>query len=245
MKVHLVIPMAGRGSRFKNKGISTPKPLVMLNDRPFFWYAVESVAAYTDVADITFVVLQEHIDNFKIDEEIKKYYPDANIKVIPEVTEGAVCTALTVKSLFNDNMPVIFNDCDHAFVHSHLQQMVDSMISSDAMLMTFESNEPQFSYVCFDTEENITGTVEKKVVSDKAIFGAYLFKNMKTFVDAAEVYLKECEYKEFFMSGVYNVLCKQYKLITYSDVDAHYEFGTPEEYDNIIKSGELNDVFNK
>ena len=51
-----------------------------------------------DIEDLTFVVLQDHIDRFQIDLKIKEHFPDANIVVIPEVLNGAVLTYLCGRS---------------------------------------------------------------------------------------------------------------------------------------------------
>ncbi|MDP9412820.1 MAG: hypothetical protein M3Q08_01745 [Pseudomonadota bacterium] len=37
----MVMPMAGRGSRFAREGILQPKPLVDLGGKPFFWWATD------------------------------------------------------------------------------------------------------------------------------------------------------------------------------------------------------------
>src|SRR4029079_9269418 len=41
--VALVMPMAGRGSRFVRAGRAEPKPLIDVAGRPAFWWAAESV----------------------------------------------------------------------------------------------------------------------------------------------------------------------------------------------------------
>mgnify|MGYP000914091343 CR=1 FL=1 len=88
-KLHLILPMAGRGSRFFENGFVCPKPLIEINGKPFFYWAARSIEKYVDCADITFVVLQEHIRDFAIDEKIRTYWPEARIIALPEVTEGA------------------------------------------------------------------------------------------------------------------------------------------------------------
>ena len=60
-KLHLIMPMGGGGTRFGNKGFNVPKPLIMLQGHPFFYWAVQSIVKFMDVLDITFVVLQEQI----------------------------------------------------------------------------------------------------------------------------------------------------------------------------------------
>lgn len=93
-KLHLIMPMAGRGSRFFKDGFVQPKPLIELNGAPFFYWAAQSVAKTVDCADLTFVVLAEHVRDFAITEKIKRYYPAARFVVLPEVTAGAALTAL-------------------------------------------------------------------------------------------------------------------------------------------------------
>ena len=58
MKVHYIMPMAGRGSRFHREGYDFPKPLIKIYGKPFFYWATESIAKYVDVRDITFIVLK-------------------------------------------------------------------------------------------------------------------------------------------------------------------------------------------
>ena len=68
-KLHLILPMAGRGSRFFKNGFVCPKPLIEINGKPFFYWAARSVEKFVDCADLTFVVLEEHIRDFAIDEK--------------------------------------------------------------------------------------------------------------------------------------------------------------------------------
>ena len=62
--------------RFPN-GFVCPKPLIEINGKPFFYWAARSVEKFVDCADLTFVVLEEHIRDFAIDEKIKAYWPAA------------------------------------------------------------------------------------------------------------------------------------------------------------------------
>lgn len=47
---------------------------------------------------------------------------------------------------------------------------------------------------------------------------------------AVNDYLEKCQYNEYFVSGVYNIMIENEKIIKYFDVDNHLPFGTPEEY---------------
>lgn len=243
-KIHLVMPMGGAGTRFGNKGFNLPKPLIQLQGRPFFYWAVQSVRKYVDLEDIIFVVLKEHVDRFEIDKIIIEIFPGAIIRVIPEVLNGAVLTCMEGANAVNDELPLLFNDCDHAFISESFYRYCErgEFSDIDGALLTFTSDSPNFSYVQFDAEGKVSGTIEKKVVSKEAICGAYYFKNKDLFCEGVETYLQNCEYKEFFVSGVYNELAKQRKLLSTFHVNEHISFGTPEEYDKAIMDERLKEL---
>ena len=243
-KIHLVMPMAGGGRRFFDCGFEIPKPMIDLQGKPFFYWAVESINKYTQVEDIIFVVLKEHVIFNGIDRIIKKYYPKAKIKIIPDVLNGAVLTCLEAVKDINDNIPVLFNDCDHAFLGNSFYSFVNKADFNqiDGGLLTFKANSPNYSYVVFDDKGNVSGTIEKKVLSDQAICGAYYFKDKSVFRDAAELYLNNCSYQEFFMSGVYNELVLQGKKVITFALDEHLSYGTPEEYMLAKNDSRLQDI---
>ena len=149
-KLHLILPMAGRGSRFFENGFVCPKPLIEISGKPFFYWATRSVEKYVDCADITFVVLEEHIRDFGIDAKIKKYWPEARIIALPEVTEGAAITALKGCEGLPDGEPILFNDCDHLFICSAFNAFCEKGNFADGpagALLTFESDSPAYSYL--------------------------------------------------------------------------------------------------
>ena len=235
-KLHLIMPMGGAGSRFTKEGFELPKPLLKINDKPFFYWATKSITKFIDVTDIIFVVLQEHIDKYQIDQEIKKYFPKSIIKVIPQVLNGAVLTCLAGCEAINDDYPIIFNDCDHLFKSTAFNDFINTDEKLDGALLTFESNSNKYSYAKLDENNNVIGTVEKEVVSSKAICGAYYFKNIKLFKKMANLYLEKCNYNEYFVSGVYNIMADNNLKIKCYNVDFHVPFGTPEEYQEASSS---------
>ena len=41
--MNIVIPMAGLGSRFQNAGVTTPKPLIVVNGKTLIEHSVDSI----------------------------------------------------------------------------------------------------------------------------------------------------------------------------------------------------------
>ena len=232
----LIIPAAGRGSRFSRLGIKEPKPLVDLEGRPFFWWAVESVRRVVELRQIIFVVLQEHIAEFSIDKRIREFYPDASVVAIPEVTSGAAETALAGLSALRKPGPVAINDCDHAFVCDSFPDALKAMrVEVEGALMCFPSSNPAYSYVRLNADKEVIGTVEKQVVSDLAIAGCYLFANSDRFAALYRQYKEDCPYDELFLSGMFNLLADRNSKISVVRLNKHCSFGTPEELGKITR----------
>ena len=243
-RLHLIMPMGGRGARFFRDGYVMPKPLIRLRDKPFFYWAAQSVLRDVPNADLRFVVLREHVDDFAIDREILSLYPQAEITVIPEVLPGAVLTCMAGAREITDGAPVLFNDCDHMFRCSAFADFcaAGDFSAPDGALLTFRSQEDKFSYLRYDESGGIVGTAEKQVVSNDAICGAYYFKDAGVFLSASERYLTECRYEEFFVSGVYDCMAAKGQEIRCFDIDLHISFGTPEEYAAAVGDPRLHEV---
>ena len=225
--------MAGKGSRFNSEGFTLPKPLISIYERPFFYWATQSIHKYVKIASLNFVVLQEHIDIFGIDKKIYSFFPDANIHVVQEVTEGAVMSSLVGVTNIDDDYPIVFNDCDHLFKSQSFYDICNrpNEIKFDGILLTFYSNEPKYSFVEKNEFGNIIRTSEKEVISNEAICGCYFFKSLEIFQSAVNAYRNNCRYKEYFMSGLYDELILSGHSIHSVKTDFHIPFGIPSEYE--------------
>lgn len=239
MKLHLLQPMGGAGMRFsQDVGFSVPKPLIPLRGKPFFYWATKSITDRMPVSRITFVLLQEHIDNFGLDKEVLKYFPDAQIAVLPYQLNGPVLTCLNGLSKVetSDDEALLINDCDHMLRCDELAFLVDNSDERFNALVTFKSQEPCFSYVLYENGK-FAGTVEKKVVSEDAICGAYMYKSVQTFQDAAVTLIRKGKkkYPEFFISDTYNVMRGHGEPVRIMSLNSHISFGTPSEYYEVLK----------
>jgi NDP-sugar pyrophosphorylase family protein len=232
------MPMGGKGERFTKDGIATPKPLIDLKGKPFFYWAANSILKYAEVKTLVFVVLREHAEKFGIDAVIRSYYPGARFVYLDAVLNGAVLTCREGVKAVDNEYPVVFNDCDHLF---YAPGLYDYYNGNDfdglaGVLLSFQSNNPRSSYMLYDKDGYVIKTVEKQAVSGEAICGAYLFKNKEVFLQASDDYLKKCSYQEYFMSGVYNSLIACNGKIKSFPVESLLTFGTPEEYEQAEKT---------
>jgi hypothetical protein len=208
---------------------------------PFFWWAAESARRSFAVAEMVFVVLEEHVRDFAIDRHIRDHYPQARLTVCPEVTSGAAATAKLGVEMLDSDRPLIINDSDHAFTVKTGSGVSDDLRNGTAAaLLTFESRNPAYSYIRLDDDGSVTGTVEKQVVSSDAIAGAYLFARADAFLGAYRRYEADCPYDEVFVSGLYNHLNGASAHIARYRLDHHISFGTPVEHKALEAEGMQN-----
>ena len=103
--MNIVLPMAGRGSRLKDQGYATPKPLIEINLKPMFVHALSSLGNLK-FDRIIIVALREHEEQYSISNLIKKFLNPNKTKLllIDEVTDGQLCTVLAAKKYIIKNL---------------------------------------------------------------------------------------------------------------------------------------------
>lgn len=234
--MELIVIAAGKGSRFTGAGIFQPKPLVLFHEKPLFWWATESALSSCEFTKIHFAILREHINSHNIDQAIMTAYPHASLHVIEKVTSGAAETAALVAIKLKPSSPIAFVDCDLAFSFSNTNSF-DPLIEGDysAALCLFESNNPAFSYAIFDEEEEISGTIEKRAVSNWAIGGLYAFKSANLYLQYYREYIENCKYDELFLSGIINCIANSNEKILPVFLSEHLSLGTPSDIENAMK----------
>lgn len=235
--LHIVMPMAGEGSRFKKEGWTTPKPLISLHGQPLFIHAISSVRASDIKLKYSFIVRQEHINEYKIDDKIKSYLPEANVFSVFKTTRGAVETCLMAESVIEDADAVIVMDCDLEFRSHSFMQIIRDLLNQEetevqgGALVSFDSYAPRYSYAELNDEGLVIRTAEKEVISNHALCGAYLFSSGKKFKQVAHRLLDEPEFKkpEYYVSLLFNYLLADGETVRLAKMEEYYSYGTPEE----------------
>lgn len=235
--LHIIMPMAGEGSRFANAGWTTPKPLIELHGEPLFKHAISSVTADGIQMKYSFIVRQEHIDKYSIDKGIKAFLPEANIFSVMKTTRGAVETCLMAESAIADDDAVIVMDCDLEFRSVRFIEIIKEILSltleeaNGGALVSFESDQPKYSYAEVGKNGLVIRTAEKEVISSHALCGAYFFSTGKRFKEIAHQLLNEPEFKkpEYYVSLLYNYMLAAGEKVQLAQMEEYYSYGTPEE----------------
>ncbi len=237
MLCNLIMPMAGAGSRFLKNGIRTPKPLIDLSGKPFFVRSLESVWGKCSVDQLVFAVLKAHVRDFGVDQIISQYFPSATILILEDVLNGPVYTLEKCMEEIRDRkLPVLVNDCDHYFQSEHLLRFLNGnpKMNQEVGVLFFNSKSPQYSYLEYNADK-LTGVVEKQPVSDRAICGAYLFRDAEVIEKLIKMARKKTD-SELYLSFLLNEVCKTGGTFLTFNCEKHLSFGTPEELKAVLES---------
>ena len=229
--INVVIPMAGQGKRFLDKGIDTPKPLIEINSEPFISHVIDSVK-FDDVF-FYFLIREDHLNSYDFGTIFKKKKIKYKIIIVNEITEGAACTVLLSFKFLDKSLPLIVKDCDQIMNWSK-DNFIEfiSRRENDGVLVTVPTINPGFSFVGLkDDMSTVTRTKEKEVVSSFGNTGCYYFKKTSEF----EFYANKMIDKnirinnEFYISQVYNEYLLDNKKILHYPIVEIFSINTPEE----------------
>lgn len=235
-RAQIVILMAGNGSRFKEKGYTTDKPFIKVDNKTFLELTLES---FHKNNSFILVMKKEFLSLYK--DEIKEVSKKYKIKIFTtdKMTAGAASTALFIWKQINNKKPVIFADVDNFYLEKAAQKFLDFSIVQkfDAAVSTFNSSSAKFSYIKYKNNL-VLETKEKEVVSDQAISGLYFFKSGKKFIDyciSLHIYDQKTK-NEFYLSNIYNLMIEKKEKIGWMNIETknYISLGTPEQLEEYL-----------
>ena len=233
--LQIVIPMAGRGSRFAEQGYRLPKPLIPVHGVPMTRLVIENLRP-SRPHRFTFICQRAHLDDYQLEAHLRGWAPGCEVLGIDRVTEGAACTVLLAKALIDSDDALMIANCDQ-----YVDVAIDDYLADmdrrglDGSIMTMKASDPKWSFVGFDAAGAVTTVVEKKVISDEATVGIYNYRHGRDFVRAAEQMISRNlrVNNEFYVAPAYNMLIEAgQKLGVYSigtEGAGMYGLGIPED----------------
>ncbi|OGY09712.1 MAG: hypothetical protein A2700_00565 [Candidatus Blackburnbacteria bacterium RIFCSPHIGHO2_01_FULL_44_64] len=252
----VVIPMAGRGSRFleaadQNPEYLNPKPLISILGKPMVKWALDSLSSLqVPSSKLIFICRRDHEEEFNISTELKKIFAeDINVLFVDQITRGAAETVLIAKEFINTDEDIIVSDSDHYFDGTPLYEAIKNRNPETAgIIPVFEppDNEPKWSYTLFD-ENNVASAVGEKDAAlaaqgAYANIGGYYFSKGSVFVAEAEEMIEKGEMygaegkKEFYMAPVYDRLIKKGHRVEVAIIPQVWGLGTPKDLEYFEKN---------
>lgn len=227
--INVVIPMAGRGSRFTKAGYVFPKPLIEVKGKPMIQMVVENLNID---GKFIFIVQKEHMEQYQLKALLKLIAPGCEIIIIDGITEGAACTVLKAKEFINNDMPLLMANSDQ-FLEWDSNDFLYCMNSEgvDAGISTFDASHPKWSYAKLNEEGYVCEVAEKKPISTHATTGIYYWKQGSDFVKYAEQMIERNirTRNEFYVCPVFNQAIEDGKKIKIKDCKRMWGVGIPED----------------
>lgn len=234
--LNIVVPMAGRGSRFVEAGYDTPKPLIDIFGHPMIEYVTRNITPDSDYRFI-YICQREHLERYDFERKLKKISPGCVVIAIDYITEGAACTVLlSEKYIDNEDMLMIANS--DQFVDTDINRYLEKMRNKDGLIMTMPASDPKWSFISYEGNK-VTAVQEKVVISDQATVGIYNYKQGSDFVRYAHQMInKNIRVNgEFYVAPVYNEMIGAGLNITFHDVgNAMYGMGLPKDLDAFMET---------
>lgn len=237
LPINIVIPAAGKGSRFAEAGWKASKPLIDINNKTMIEHVIENLR----IKNSTKIIICQS----NIEKEILQIKNESNedIKVIPInfLTEGTACTVLKVHSLINNNNPLLIANSDQ-LVNLDCEEIVKSCENRnlDGIILTFKDSEknPKWSFAALNKKGLVKEVAEKNPISDMATVGIYYFKKGRDFVNAAIEMIISMDKvnNEYYTCPTYNYLIKKGLKIGILEIDQSDMFGlgTPQDLNKFL-----------
>lgn len=243
--INVLIPACGNGSRFANIGISTPKPLIKVNDKALIQHAIDSLG----IKSGSYIVITKNFgnseQNFELTNIIKGSKRAAHELLTNEKKHfGASFTCSLSKKLFEDNSwmesPLIITNCDQLLLWD-ADKFVNFIKDNDpdGAIVLYDSVDPKNSFAEI-VDEKVVRVVEKDPISSAALIGVHYWKKAKYFFESAQKLDESliASDKERYVSETYNFLIDQGLTILpyFIEKSEFVPLGTPEDVNKYLTS---------
>lgn len=233
--LHNILPMAGRGSRFAEVGVATPKPLIPVDGQPMFKKALASLEAVGAEQRHTVILRKEHDKKYDLGARMEAELPGANIVLTDEEPTGALRDAYRARPYIKNDEGILIMDCDIAIkgeeFFAGIRANLMGSLAMDAAVMLFKSDKPLYTYAQINQAGQVITTAEKKVISPYAVAGGHYISSLEVFDKAAQAVLAQPltqQRPEHYVSYMYNKILEGGGLIK-SWPGEFISFGTPQE----------------
>jgi NDP-sugar pyrophosphorylase family protein len=204
--LNIVVPMAGRGSRFADAGYVMPKPLIEVHGVPMIQLVIANLTPSVPHR-FHFLIQRAHDADYALGARLGTWAPGATVTPIDGITEGAACTVLLARGLIDSEDPLMIANCDQ-YIDADIDAYLAAMGDADGLIMTMWADDPKWSFVRRNGSGRVVQVVEKEVVSNEATVGIYNFRRGRDFVGGADAMIAADQRVngEFYVAPVYDRL---------------------------------------
>lgn len=226
--MHVLVPMAGVGSRFTAAGYTFPKPLIEVDGKPMIQTVVENLGIE---ARFIFICQKEHVERYNLIQMLNLIAPKCFVMPIDGVTEGAACTALLADYLIDNDIPLLIANADQLMEWDPTAfYWWAENTDADGAILTFKNTHPKWSFARAEGGV-VVEVAEKKPISDMATCGVYWWKRGSDFVASVKEMIERDDRVngEFYIAPTFNYAIEDGASIVPWEVDGMWGLGTPED----------------
>lgn len=228
----VVVPMAGRGSRFADRGVDTPKPLIEVRGRPMVAWALDGLRDVLDVASrVVFVALRDHDERFGL----RALLPSVtgrptDVVLLDGVTEGQLCTVLAAAPLLEPAEDVLVASCDTYVAPGIGRDIAARRADCHGIISVVRAEGDRWSFARTDETGRVVQVAEKQRISDLASTGLYYFGRADELIETGNdmIARQEKTRGEYYVIPVYDKYIARGWRVDVSEAAEMHDMGTPD-----------------
>tara|TARA_B100000963_G_scaffold361806_1_gene399805 strand:+ start:9387 stop:10943 length:1557 start_codon:yes stop_codon:yes gene_type:complete len=236
----LIMPMAGRGSRFDHEDYELPKPLIPINKVPM------AVKAYKDlpISKRNLSILRKDLPSLDLlKKELKTSFENLDFYELEELTNGqAISCYEAIKNTKDIDLPLTISACDNGVIYDYKEFMslvenssIDIIVWVAKGYPGASRNPEMYGWADVDSDGIVSGVSVKKPLlnpeKDSVIIGTFTYKHSDSFLRAVEALVKRngTVNSEFYIDSSLQDSIDQGKRVAAFEVDKYLCWGTPND----------------
>ena len=238
----LIIPMAGKGSRFYSEGYEVYKPFININGRTMLEGVIEP---FKDCDSIYIITTQEIMKNYS--EIFQNLSEKITVIVIDSHKLGPAYSIYRAKEQLPKNKSLIVSYCD--VWCTQLKLGLENFLDEDVVILVHRGFHPHlvndnFSAFCQEDSNNLPflkqimekGSFTDEWMSEPLSVGVFYTKDPYKFYDAIDrlIQNKRLIAGEFYPSMIFNDMVFQGMGVRLVDVESFVHLGLPSHLRDFI-----------
>lgn len=240
--IQLVIPMAGRGTRFSQAGYDIPKPLLPIHGIPAYQVVLGNLI-HPRIGSVT-VITQR---SWGVSGPMRHFADHLDLTLslieIDYTTCGPADTIDLARPMLDPELPVVTANSDQ-YVSADLDNFYASLSGGrlSGQILTMEDTDPKWSYAALDADGYVRSVKEKQVISRFATVGIYGFREASLMFGAFDDMRIEGDMTngEYYVAPSYNWLITRGHRVGISHLgpvgDVMHGLGVPADYERFLES---------
>ena len=181
--MRVIVPLAGPDF-IREEGAL--KAEIELDGAPLLRSVLDSRSWASAVQDYSFIMIDAPETRAFATGQLARWYPNSTVTFISKYTRGAALSTLAgIATVANVNSPIVVDLGDILYsCDLDPPALFSATPNCGGIALTFTADNPAYSYLSLDESNIFTEAAEKRVISNNASAGTYMFRDMATYLRA-------------------------------------------------------------